>query len=53
MREGFRLSQQEAVASFGDGRIFLEKFVESPRHIEIQLLADNYGNTVRTSGIRR
>lgn len=36
----------EAISSFGDGAVFIEKYVGSPRHIEIQLLADNHGNTV-------
>ncbi len=36
----------EAESSFGDGSVFIEKFVSSPRHIEIQVLADNFGNTV-------
>ncbi|WP_018616883.1 acetyl-CoA carboxylase biotin carboxylase subunit [Segetibacter koreensis] len=36
----------EAEASFGDGSVFIEKYVTSPRHVEIQVLADNYGNTV-------
>ncbi len=36
----------EAISSFGDGAVFIEKYVGSPRHIEIQILADNYGNTV-------
>ncbi len=36
----------EAKASFGDGSVFIEKYIASPRHIEIQVLADNYGNTV-------
>src|SRR6202007_1436403 len=36
----------EARSSFGDGSVFLEKYVSSPRHIEIQVLADNYGNTI-------
>ena len=45
-REGFRASQSEAAASFGDDRIFIEKFVTRPRHIEIQVLADGHGNTV-------
>ncbi|CAE7842961.1 mccA, partial [Symbiodinium sp. KB8] len=43
---GFRLSKEEAKASFGDDRIFIEKFIEEPRHIEIQLLADQHGNVV-------
>lgn len=36
----------EAQASFGDGSVFIEKYVASPRHVEIQVLADNYGNTL-------
>ncbi len=36
----------EATSAFGDGSVFIEKYVSSPRHIEIQVLADNYGNTV-------
>ncbi len=42
-REGFRSSKSEAAASFGDDRIFIEKFVTQPRHIEIQVLADSQG----------
>jgi len=45
-REGFQSSKNEAAASFGDDRIFIEKFVTQPRHIEIQILADQHGNTV-------
>ncbi|MDP1668521.1 acetyl-CoA carboxylase biotin carboxylase subunit [Phaeovulum sp.] len=45
-REGFQSSKNEAAASFGDDRIFIEKFVTQPRHIEIQVLADTLGNTV-------
>ncbi len=45
-REGFTLSRSEAKSSFGDDRIFIEKFVTEPRHIEIQVLADKYGNTL-------
>jgi propionyl-CoA carboxylase alpha chain len=44
--EGFRLSKDEAVASFGDDRIFIEKYIEEPRHIEIQVLVDKHGNGV-------
>ena len=43
-REGFQASKNEAAASFGDDRIFIEKFVDQPRHIEIQVLADKHGN---------
>ncbi len=45
-REGFEASRREAAASFGDDRIFIEKFVTQPRHIEIQVLADGHGNCV-------
>ncbi len=44
--EGFQSSKNEAAASFGDDRIFIEKFVTQPRHIEIQVLADSHGNCV-------
>ena len=44
--EGFQSSKNEAAASFGDDRIFIEKFVTQPRHIEIQVLADQHGNYV-------
>ncbi len=44
--EGFRLAQNEARTSFGDDRIFIEKFIEEPRHIEIQILADGQGTTL-------
>ena len=43
-REGFERAQSEAIASFGDGTMFVEKFVDQPRHIEIQLIADKHGN---------
>jgi propionyl-CoA carboxylase alpha chain len=45
-REGFARSKSEAASSFGDDRIFIEKFVEEPRHIEIQVLADTHGNCI-------
>ena len=44
--EGFARSKSEAASSFGDDRIFIEKFVVEPRHIEIQVLADQHGNCV-------
>ncbi|MFI4929456.1 MAG: acetyl-CoA carboxylase biotin carboxylase subunit [Burkholderiales bacterium] len=44
--EGFSSCRNEAKASFGDDRVFIEKFVESPRHIEIQVLGDAHGNLV-------
>ena len=45
-REGFQSSKNEAANSFGDDRIFIEKFVTQPRHIEIQVLCDKHGNGV-------
>ena len=44
--EGFTACQNEARNSFGDDRVFIEKFVEEPRHIEIQILGDSFGNLV-------
>jgi propionyl-CoA carboxylase alpha chain len=46
VRLGYRLSKEEAKSSFGDDRLFVEKFIEDPRHIEIQLIADAHGNVV-------
>ncbi len=46
VREGFQASKNEAMASFGDDRMFIEKFVTQPRHIEIQVLCDSHGNGV-------
>ena len=46
VREGFDSVRREALASFGDDRVFIEKFVEQPRHIEIQVLGDQHGNIV-------
>ncbi|SIR28230.1 biotin carboxyl carrier protein /biotin carboxylase [Rhizobium sp. RU20A] len=45
-REGFQSSKNEAKASFGDDRIFIEKFVTEPRHIEIQVLGDKHGTVL-------
>ncbi|APX88954.1 acetyl/propionyl-CoA carboxylase subuit alpha [Brevirhabdus pacifica] len=45
-REGFQSSKNEAANSFGDDRIFIEKFVTQPRHIEIQVLSDAHGNAL-------
>ncbi|MGR3571701.1 acetyl-CoA carboxylase biotin carboxylase subunit [Brevirhabdus sp.] len=45
-REGFQSSKNEAASSVGDDRIFIEKFVTQPRHIEIQVLADQQGNAI-------
>ena len=43
-REGFISATNEAKSSFGDDRVFIEKFIEQPRHIEIQVIADTHGN---------
>jgi len=45
-REGFQASKNEAKNSFGDDRIFIEKFVDQPRHIEIQVLGDQHGSVL-------
>jgi propionyl-CoA carboxylase alpha chain len=44
--EGFALARSEAKSSFGDDRVFIEKFIVNPRHIEIQLLGDKHGNVI-------
>ncbi len=44
--EGFASCKHEALSAFGDDRVFIEKFVEQPRHIEIQILGDGFGNVV-------
>ena len=46
LREAMPQARNEAAASFGDARVFIEKFVTNPRHIESQVLADSHGNTV-------
>ena len=44
--EAFKTAQKEALAAFGDGRMYLEHLIKNPRHIEFQILADSYGNAV-------
>lgn len=44
--EGFKLSKNEAASAFGDDRMFIEKYIEKPRHIEFQILGDKHGNYV-------
>lgn len=46
VREGFERAVSEAKSSFGDDRVFIERYVENPRHIEIQVLADTHGNVL-------
>jgi propionyl-CoA carboxylase alpha chain len=45
-REGFALAKAEAKSSFGDDRVFVEKFISNPRHIEIQVLGDKHGHVI-------
>jgi propionyl-CoA carboxylase alpha chain len=46
VREGFEATKREGLASFGDDRVFIEKFIESPRHIEIQVMGDQHGTVL-------
>jgi len=46
LKSGFQSAKNEAKNSFGDDRVFIEKFIESPRHIEMQILADDFGNII-------
>ncbi len=46
LREALETARREAASSFGDDALFIERFVQHPRHIEVQVLADNFGNTV-------
>jgi len=46
LEEQIQRATSEALSAFGDGSVFMEKYVSAPRHIEVQVLADNYGNTV-------
>ena len=46
LEKSIAISQREALSSFGDDSIFLEKYIEEPRHIEFQVLRDNFGNTI-------
>ena len=46
VREGFEATKREGLSSFGDDRVFIEKFILNPRHIEIQILGDQHGNVL-------
>ena len=46
VRDGFARARSEAQSSFGDDRVFIEKFIVDPRHIEIQVLGDKHGNVI-------
>ncbi len=47
VRENFKIAATESKSSFGDDRLLIEKFIEQPRHIEIQMIGDKHGNIVR------
>ena len=46
LRRGYNTAKAEAKACFGDDRLYIEKYIQNPRHIEFQILADNYGNVI-------
>jgi len=46
IENAFLAAESEAITAFGDGTIYMEKFIENPRHIEVQVLADSHGNAV-------
>ncbi len=46
LKSAYDTASAEAVANFGDGRIYMERYIENPRHIEVQILGDHYGNVV-------
>ena len=52
LKQGLICSQNEAEKSFGDKRVFIEKYITNPRHIEIQVLADKFGNCIYFGGKR-
>ncbi|KAG0169528.1 hypothetical protein DFQ28_003606 [Apophysomyces sp. BC1034] len=46
LEEGYKLAKQESLSAFGDDRLLIEKYIDSPRHIEIQVLGDHHGNAI-------
>ena len=46
LKESFARASSEAVAAFGDGSMFIERYIERPRHIEVQMMGDKHGNIV-------
>ena len=46
LKKGYNTAKAESLACFGDDTLYIEKFIEKPRHIEFQILADEYGNVV-------
>src|SRR5207247_5104553 len=51
--EGFARARSEAKSSFGDDRVFIEKFIVDPRHVEIQVLGDKHGNVIHLGARER
>lgn len=49
LADAVRMCSSEAEASFGDGKVFIERYIQQPRHVEVQVLADCAGNVVRRS----
>ena len=49
LEESFQRATSEAKAAFGNGEVFIEKFIEKPRHIEVQILGDHHNNVVHVS----
>jgi pyruvate carboxylase len=46
LEQQFNEAKNEAQVAFGDGTIFFEKFIDQPKHIEVQIMGDNYGNLI-------
>ncbi|GAA5817122.1 hypothetical protein MFLAVUS_010662 [Mucor flavus] len=46
LKDGYKLAKQESKSSFGDDRLLIEKYIDNPRHIEVQVLGDNFGNVI-------
>ena len=46
LKDAYDSAAAEAVANFGDGRLYMEKYIQNPRHIEVQIIGDNFGNVV-------
>ena len=51
LETGYRMTQQEAETAFGNGGLYLEKFIENFRHIEIQIIRDSYGNVIHLGNV--
>ena len=51
LENGYRMTQQEAQTAFGNGGLYLEKFIENFRHIEIQVIGDQFGNVIHLANV--